>query len=59
VLRTAYAEVPPRVEYSLTQSGRSLLPILNDLQRWVVENSEELSPEITGKPREELLLAHA
>jgi DNA-binding HxlR family transcriptional regulator len=58
VLRKAYAEVPPRVEYSLTQSGRSLLPILNDLQRWVVENSEELSPEITGKDREELLAAH-
>ena len=48
VTRTAYAEVPPRVEYSLTRSGRTLLPILNALQNWVIENSDQLSPEITG-----------
>lgn len=48
VVRTAYAEVPPRVEYALTGSGRSLLPILNDLQRWVVANSAHLSANITG-----------
>jgi DNA-binding HxlR family transcriptional regulator len=48
VARKAFAEVPPRVEYSLTQAGRSLLPILNQLQDWVVANSAELSPEITG-----------
>lgn len=49
VLRTAYAEVPPRVEYSLTQAGRTLLPILNDLQRWAIANSGELSAGITGR----------
>jgi DNA-binding HxlR family transcriptional regulator len=48
VHRKAYAEVPPRVEYSLTRSGLSLLPILNELQRWAIANADELSPEITG-----------
>ncbi|MBV9440292.1 MAG: helix-turn-helix transcriptional regulator [Candidatus Eremiobacteraeota bacterium] len=51
VTRTAYAEVPPRVEYSLTRAGRTLLPILNDLQQWAIENNDELSPAITGAER--------
>lgn len=48
VVRKAYAEVPPRVEYALKETGRSLLPILIDLQQWVVANSAHLSPAITG-----------
>jgi DNA-binding HxlR family transcriptional regulator len=48
VSRKAYAEVPPRVEYSLTRSGLSLLPILNQLQTWAIENADELAPHITG-----------
>lgn len=34
VSRTVYAEVPPRVEYTLTESGRSLKPVLDALQIW-------------------------
>ena len=34
VTRTVYAEVPPRVEYSLTELGQSLRPILDALQAW-------------------------
>lgn len=34
VSRKVYAEVPPRVEYSLTELGQSLKPILDSMQNW-------------------------
>ncbi|TCS73001.1 HxlR family transcriptional regulator [Sulfuritortus calidifontis] len=34
VVRKVYAEVPPKVEYSLTEFGRTLEPILKSLQKW-------------------------
>lgn len=34
VNRQVYAEVPPRVEYSLTALGQSLKPILDSMQNW-------------------------
>lgn len=32
--RRVYAEVPPKVEYSLTELGKSLKPILDSMQSW-------------------------
>ena len=40
VRREAYAEVPPRVEYSLSDKGRSLLPLINNLLAWAIENMD-------------------
>ncbi|WP_026886349.1 winged helix-turn-helix transcriptional regulator [Clostridium beijerinckii] len=34
VTRKVYAEVPPRVEYSLTETGYSLKPILDSMIKW-------------------------
>ena len=34
VLRTEYPQIPPRVEYSLTDKGRSLIPILDEMCDW-------------------------
>lgn len=36
--RRVYAQVPPKVEYSLTELGRTLEPLLVDLKRWGQEN---------------------
>ena len=34
IIRTPYDEIPPRVEYSLTEKGQSLIPILNSIDDW-------------------------
>jgi DNA-binding HxlR family transcriptional regulator len=42
VTRTAYAEVPPRVEYALTPLGRSLHHIVTSLVTWVLDNHDQI-----------------
>lgn len=34
LIRTVYPEIPPKVEYSLTELGQSLKPILDAMQSW-------------------------
>lgn len=34
ILRTVYPEVPPRVEYSITEYGTSLRPVLRAMSEW-------------------------
>ena len=42
VSRKVYAEVPPKVEYSLTDRALSLLPRINTLIDWAKENMEDI-----------------
>lgn len=45
ITRRAYAEIPPRVEYSLTEKGAGLVPIIDAMraygQQWLVEPQPE------------------
>lgn len=38
VTRKVYAEVPPRVEYSLTPRSETLIPIIDNLIVWAIDN---------------------
>jgi DNA-binding HxlR family transcriptional regulator len=48
VRREAFAELPPRVEYSLTAYGQALLPIIDQLSAW-----HSASPVAAAAPAEE------
>lgn len=42
IKRTVYPEVPPRVEYNLTETGISLVPIINQLTQWALDNMKPI-----------------
>ncbi len=42
IIRKAYAEIPPRVEYRLTKLGRSLVPHMESLSKWAEENQHKI-----------------
>jgi len=41
VAKAAFAEVPPRIEYTLTQKGKDLFPILEQMVEWGNKYHEE------------------
>lgn len=43
IKRVAYAEVPPRVEYSMTESGISFMPVLDAMLKWVQDHFEDVT----------------
>jgi DNA-binding HxlR family transcriptional regulator len=49
VERQTFPEVPPRVEYALTEKGRALLPIIEDMRAW---GSEWLGVDCDVEPAE-------
>ena len=52
VSRTVYAEVPPRVEYQLTETGKTLIPHIESLVGWALEHMTGFfdSREKAGQP---------
>ena len=42
VSRTVTASIPPRVDYALTEMGRSLLKPVNALAEWAIDNVETI-----------------
>lgn len=50
--RVIYNQVPPKVEYSLTDYGRSLLPVLTDLCEWAISYSNLIRAKNTYRQEE-------
>lgn len=38
IIRTEYPQIPPKVEYSLSERGKSLIPVLNIMCEWGEKN---------------------
>jgi DNA-binding HxlR family transcriptional regulator len=65
IYKEVYAEIPARVEYCLTTVGRSLLPVMETLEKWgtenrayILRNNREYTPkDCPFKPEEEQSLA--
>jgi DNA-binding HxlR family transcriptional regulator len=49
VARNTFPEVPPRVEYALTEKGEALVPLIEDMRRygsrWLLEEEQASAPE--------------
>lgn len=52
VSRQVYAEVPPKVEYSLTPRGQSFIPIMDNLVWWAQDNMAAVLKERAEISRE-------
>ncbi|MFD1064587.1 winged helix-turn-helix transcriptional regulator [Oceanobacillus locisalsi] len=50
VKRNIYSEFPVRIEYTLSEKGKALEPVITDIQRWAEEYIT--TDEITGKEME-------
>jgi len=52
VTRTLYPEIPPRVEYSLTDDGRTLRPIIDAMADWGQTHGEHIGLDRTQRAAE-------
>jgi DNA-binding HxlR family transcriptional regulator len=59
VARVHHAEIPPRVEYSVTPLGRSLHPIFKNVCDWATENFPDVEKARTRHDRKALTPAKA
>ena len=47
VARRDFQTIPPHVEYSLTDFGQSLIPLLREMHNWSLRNADKLPPQRT------------
>lgn len=59
VVRNCFAEVPPRVEYQLTEKGFALLPVIDSMRSFGVQWLPDDECEVTAQDARELLPASA
>lgn len=52
ISRKIYPQVPPKVEYSLTKEGKSLMPILDTMCKWGKEYYEEVQKSLATESTE-------
>ncbi|WKK86247.2 helix-turn-helix domain-containing protein [Marivirga arenosa] len=45
IIRKKYSEIPPRVEYSLSDNGKALLPVLKALSNWTIDTYSDINFE--------------
>ena len=53
ISRKIYAEVPPKVEYSITEYGKTLIPVIHALQTWGLQHLAQRNAkpnDSLGKP---------
>lgn len=53
VTKVIYPQAPPKVEYSLTELGKSLMPLIKDLGQWADDHEEKLKAVIFKEPDED------
>ena len=51
VSRKLYAEIPPRTEYSLTDLGKSLIPVVGNLIEWALTHFSAITSTKKKQPR--------
>ena len=49
IIRKVYAEVPPRVDYELSETGLRLRPVIDALQAWGEDHRARLDAAATAK----------
>ena len=47
IIRKSFPEVPPRVEYYLTEYGETIYPIVNEMRKWGYIHLEKQDPKTT------------
>lgn len=49
ISRNVYAEIPPRVEYSLSPLGESVMPLIANLVTWAIDNQKDFPRKAVSK----------